>query len=72
VIGGIAAYFFLGHSLQVLPYALTLAASSFLYIAVADLIPGLHRRVDPGSGFKQFVFIVLGVLVIYVSHRLAH
>ncbi|MFL6549879.1 MAG: ZIP family metal transporter [Povalibacter sp.] len=72
VIGGIAAYFFLGHSLQVLPYALTLAASSFLYIAVADLIPGLHRRVDPGSGFKQFVFIVLGVLVIFVSHRLAH
>jgi zinc and cadmium transporter len=72
VIGGIAAYFFLGNSLHVLPYALTLAASSFLYIAVADLIPGLHRRVDPGSGVKQFVFILAGVLVIYVSHKLAH
>ncbi|HEU4484402.1 MAG TPA: ZIP family metal transporter [Povalibacter sp.] len=72
VIGGIAAYFFLGNSLQILPYALTIAASSFLYIAVADLIPGLHRRVDPGSGLKQFVFIVLGVAVIYVSHSLAH
>jgi len=72
VVGGIAAYFFLGNSLQVLPYALTLAASSFLYIAVADLIPGLHRRVDPGSGLKQFIFIVAGVLVIYVSHKLAH
>jgi len=72
VVGGIAAYFFLGNSLQILPYALTLAASSFLYIAVADLIPGLHRRVDPGSGLKQFVFIVAGVLVIYVSHKLAH
>jgi zinc and cadmium transporter len=43
-----------------------------LYIAVADLIPGLHRRVDPGSGVKQFVFILAGVLVIYVSHKLAH
>ena len=42
--------------------------SSFLYIAVADLIPGLHRRVDAGSGVRQFVFIVLGVAVIYVSH----
>lgn len=72
VIGGIAAYFFLGNSLQVLPYALTIAASSFLYIAVADLIPGLHRRVDPGSGVKQFICIVLGVGVIYVSHSLAH
>ena len=72
VIGGIAAYFFLGESQQALPYALAIAASSFLYIAVADLIPGLHRRVDPGSGLKQFVFIVLGVAVIYVSHSLAH
>jgi zinc and cadmium transporter len=72
VIGGIAAYFFLGESREVLPYALAIAASSFLYIAVADLIPGLHRRVDPGSGAKQFVCIVLGVVVIYVSHSLAH
>ena len=72
VIGGIAAYFFLGDSTSVLPYALAIAASSFLYIAVADLIPGLHRRVDPGSGLKQFIFIVLGVAVIFVSHRLAH
>ena len=35
---------------------------------MADLIPGLHRRVDAGSGVRQFVFIVLGVAVIYVSH----
>jgi zinc and cadmium transporter len=72
VVGGIAAYFFLGEAQQALPYALAIAASSFLYIAVADLIPGLHRRVDPGSGLKQFVFIVLGVGVIYGSHTLAH
>jgi zinc and cadmium transporter len=72
VIGGVAAYYFLGQTLQILPYAIAVAASSFLYIAVADLIPGLHRRVDPGAGVKQFVFIVLGVAVIYVSHSLAH
>jgi zinc and cadmium transporter len=39
---------------------------------VADLIPGLHRRVDPGSGAKQFVCILLGVGAIYFSHALAH
>ncbi len=72
VIGGIAAYFFLGEAQQALPYALAIAASSFLYIAVADLIPGLHRRVDPGSGVRQFIFILLGVGVIFVSHSLAH
>jgi zinc and cadmium transporter len=72
VVGGVAAYFFLKDSLHILPYALAIAASSFLYIAVADLIPGLHRRVDAGSGLRQFIFIVLGVTVIYVSHGLAH
>lgn len=72
VLGGVLAYFLLADVRRLLPYAIALAASSFLYIAVADLIPGLHRRVDPGSGVKQFVFIVLGVLVIYVSHSIAH
>lgn len=72
VLGAVAAYFLLGDVTRLLPFAIAVAASSFLYIAVADLIPGLHRRVDPGSGAKQFVFIVLGVLVIYVSHRMAH
>jgi zinc and cadmium transporter len=72
VVGGVAAYFALGPVQQALPYAISLAAASFLYIAVADLIPGLHRRVDAGSGVRQFVFIVFGVGVIYVSHSLAH
>jgi zinc and cadmium transporter len=72
VVGGVAAYFALGPVEQALPYALAIAAASFLYIAVADLIPGLHRRVDPSSGVQQFVFIVVGVAVIYVSHNMAH
>jgi Predicted divalent heavy-metal cations transporter len=72
VVGGVAAYFALAQVQGVLPYAIALAASSFLYIAVADLIPGLHRKVDPGSGVWQLVYIVLGVAVISVSHSLAH
>src|SRR5262245_40349357 len=72
VLGGIAAYLALAHTTRVLPYAIALAASSFLYIAVADLIPGLNRRVDPGSGVRQFVFICVGVVVVYVGHALAH
>jgi zinc and cadmium transporter len=72
VLGGLIAYFALAQVSNLLPYAIAIAAASFLYIAVADLIPGLHRRVDPGSGFKQLVFIVLGVVLIYTSHGLAH
>jgi len=72
VLGGVAAYFAMAQVQEVLPYVIAVAASSFLYIAVADLIPGLHRKVDPGSGAWQLVYIVLGVAVIYVSHSLAH
>ncbi len=72
VIGGVGAYFALAPIQHLLPYALAIAASSFLYIAVADLIPGLHRRVDAESGVKQFVLIVLGIAVIFFTHALAH
>ena len=72
VAGGVVAYFALNPVQHLVPYALTVAAASFLYIAVADLIPGLHRRVDAGSGVKQFAFIVLGIVTIAVSHALAH
>jgi zinc and cadmium transporter len=72
VLGGIVAYFALGAALEILPYALAFAASSFLYIAVADLIPGLHRRVDPGSGAKQLALIVLGIALIYFTHDIMH
>ena len=72
VVGGVLAYFAMAQVQEVLPYAIAIAASSFLYIAVADLIPGLHRKVDPGSGVWQLVYIVLGVAVIFVSHSLAH
>jgi zinc and cadmium transporter len=72
VLGGVIAYFALSTALSFLPYALALAASSFLYIAVADLIPGLHRRVDPGSGAKQFALIVAGVALIYFTHSTMH
>ena len=71
VLGGVVAYFAMAQVQEVLPYAIAIAASSFLYIAVADLIPGLHRKVDPGSGAWQFVYIVLGVAVIYVTLTLA-
>ena len=36
---GIVAYYFLDSTRAALPYALAVAASSFIYVAVADLIP---------------------------------
>ena len=72
VVGGIVAYLALGTALHLLPYALAFAASSFIYVAVADLIPGLHRRVDLKAGLEQVLFIGLGVAVVYFTHQQMH
>jgi zinc and cadmium transporter len=72
VVGGILAYFALQAALDLLPYALAFAAASFIYVAVADLIPGLHRRVDVRAAAEQILFIALGVALVYFTHQGMH
>jgi zinc and cadmium transporter len=72
VIGGLGAYFGLQRAEGALPYALALAAAGFLYIAVAGLIPGLHRRADPRTSLAQIVLMGLGVGTIAWAESLAH
>jgi zinc and cadmium transporter len=72
VLGGVLAYYALASALGMLPYALALAAASFIYVAVADLIPGLHRRVDIRTGLEQVFFIGIGVALVYVTHQGMH
>ncbi|HXZ59822.1 MAG TPA: ZIP family metal transporter [Steroidobacteraceae bacterium] len=71
IIGAVAAYFGLRKALGVLPYALAFASAGFLYIAVAGLIPELHRRVDLRRSLIQVILIGLGVALIAVAERLA-
>jgi zinc and cadmium transporter len=72
VIGGVVGFFALEQSLALLPFALAVAAASLLYIAVADLIPGLHRRIDPRSSVTQVVLIGLGVALVAFAEQHAH
>jgi zinc and cadmium transporter len=72
IIGGVAAYFGLQRAIGALPYALALAAAGFLYIAVAGLIPGLHRRADPRTSLAQVILMGLGVGTIAWAESLAH
>jgi len=72
VIGGVAAYFGLREALGLLPYALAIAAASMLYVAVADLIPGLHRRSDTRASIAQVALITLGVVVVSFAESHAH
>lgn len=51
---------------QVLPYCLALAAASFLYVAMADLIPGLHRGRTDASSLRQILLIAAGIATMLV------
>ncbi|GMR20042.1 MAG: ZIP family metal transporter [Gammaproteobacteria bacterium] len=72
VVGGVVSYFFLAEMQQVVPYVLAFAASSFIYIAVADLIPGLHKKVEMAATALQVILIISGVVVIYLVHSTLH
>ena len=72
VLGGVLAYFSLEDLHNTLPYFLALAASSFIYIAVADLIPSLHTKTDMKTSLQQIVLIAAGVLLICFLHDVAH
>jgi len=64
--GAVAAFVAIDSLPHLLPYVLILAAASFLYVAMADLIPGLHRgRTDAGS-LPQIVLIAAGVATVHV------
>jgi zinc and cadmium transporter len=69
VIGGVAAYLSLAHAQTILPYVLAVAAASFIYIAVADLIPGLHKRIGFRATAQQIGLIGLGVGAISITHE---
>jgi zinc and cadmium transporter len=71
VLGAVVAYFAFRETQRALPYALAFAAAGFLYIAVAGLIPGLHRRADPRTSAIQVLLIAAGIAVIAIAERLA-
>lgn len=68
VLGGVLAYFGFDDHRTELPYVLALAAASFIYVAVADLIPNLHQRATLREGIQQLTLMILGILLIYLIH----
>jgi zinc and cadmium transporter len=72
VVGGVVAYFALEHAQSYVTPVLAFAAASMLYVAVADLIPTLHRRFSIGDTFQQMLMIGLGVGTVLLTHSLLH
>jgi len=70
VLGGLLGYFSMAGMNHILPYVLAVAAASFIYISVADLLPMLHRQ--RGAFAKQSALIGLGVMVVALIGQWLH
>jgi len=70
VLGGVIGYFLLAGAQALLPYALALAAASFIYIALSDLLPELMRRSSIGQSLPEVGFVFLGVFIAVLAARI--
>lgn len=71
VVGGVAGYFLLDAMRDWIPAALGLAAASMIYVAMSDLIPGLHKRTELAATAQQVLLIALGIGGILLVRHLA-
>lgn len=75
LIAGVLAYFLLDYVEAFIPYTIAIAAASFMYVALADLIPEMHKETKPRESLIQIVLIITGIVIIYLStagHSHAH
>jgi len=71
-IGGVLGYYGLAGTESLMPFMLAIAVASCIYIAVADLIPDLHKQTHIKATLQQMLLILAGVGVIYLSHMGLH
>ena len=71
-IGGLVGYLLVGALHEYLPYFLVVAASSFIYVALADLIPQLQKRLSPRETAAQVTWLFAGIALVSVLGDWAH
>lgn len=70
-LGGIAGWWLVDRLHGLLPYFLVLAGSSFVYVALADLIPQLQKRLSARQTAQQIAWLVAGLVLVTVVSRLS-
>lgn len=71
-LGGLAGYFLLERLHDWLPYFLVVASSSFVYVALADLIPQLQKRLSARETALQIAMLLIGMGVVTLVSSLVH
>ena len=72
VLGGVLGYFLVGPWQALLPYLLVVASSSFIYVAVADLLPQLQQRLSWRETLAQVAWLAAGLGVVLLAMELLH
>jgi zinc and cadmium transporter len=71
-IGGMAGYWLVEQLRDYLPYFLVIASSSFIYVALADLIPQLQRRLSARETAAQIAWLGIGIALVTLVNGMAH
>ncbi len=71
-LGGLVGYLLLGQLSDFLPYFLVAASSSFVYVALADLIPQLQKRLGLRETVGQVLWLAAGIALVTLVSSLAH
>ncbi len=71
-IGGVAGFWLVERLQDYLPYFLVIASSSFVYVALADLIPQLQTRLSARQTAAQIAWLLLGIALVTTVSQLAH
>ncbi|MCW5223008.1 ZIP family metal transporter [Verminephrobacter aporrectodeae] len=72
VLGGVAGYFLVERLQDFLPYFLVVASSSFVYVALADLIPQLQKRLPARETLIQIAWLIAGMVLTTLVSGAAH
>ncbi len=72
VLGGLLGYLLVAQLENVLPYMLVVASGSFIYVALADLIPQLQKRLTMSETAAQVAWLAVGIVLVTVVSGLAH
>ena len=72
VIGGLLGFFLIDGHEAWLPFMLVIASSSYVYVALADLIPQLQKRLSAPATAMQILWLLAGIALVTLATQLMH
>jgi zinc and cadmium transporter len=72
VVGGVLGYLLVDQLSSALPYLLVIASSSFIYVALADLIPQLQKRLTLRETVAQVAWLAAGMGLVMLIGAVVH